>query len=1129
MDKTKMLIDASHPEETRVVVVRNGRVEEFDYESVSRKLLKGNIYLAKVTRVEPSLQAAFVEYGGNRHGFLAFSEIHPDYYQIPVADRELLKQQEAEADSDEDEDEPKPERRRPRRSRWRRGAQGDRRADAQASREAVDVLEPTEGGQEADDSDIVVDRPGSIPLGAPEMSDVLVSDALGRPEDKDALQAPVASAGEATAPAVERRAEDAEEADAPAVADADPAMPGAIDDVAELERPGHPAAENDNETDSEVVASGADDPYGDDDGDDISLRDGGNGDLEGIEQVASEEDAMEELPERPRRRARQYKIQEVIKRRQVMLVQVVKEERGSKGAALTTYISLAGRYTVLMPNSGRGGGISRKITQPQDRKRLKAIAQDLDVPEGMGLIIRTAGASRSMQEIKRDYEYLLRLWENVRELTLASTAPSLVYEEGNLIKRSIRDLYSKDIDEILVAGGAAHREARDFMNMLMPGHADYVVRYDGHEPLFPRFGVERQLNQLYNPRVTLRSGGYIIINQTEALVAVDVNSGKSTREFSIEETALNTNIEAAEEIARQIRLRDLAGLIVIDFIDMEEKRNNRTVERRLKDALRHDRARIQVGRISHFGLLEMSRQRLRTGMVEGSTSQCPHCEGTGIIRSTESVALAVLRGLEDHLMKQPSSLCATAATGVAIYLLNQKRGFIAELEKRHGVTISIEANDRMQGVNFSIERTSPVTLEHVRPTARGAVNMEWGFGGSADADVDVDIDQDVEDIEPGVVEIDEDEPAVARRGERGERGGDRDGAEGGREEGSRSRRRRRRRGRRDREGGERAPQQQLASEGEFSGEGDHDEERDGVAARDHAHHDHGHDHEHHDERRPERPLQTQEDGGEIETINHDVEGATEDERSAQPARSREDREEDADRPRRGRRRGRRGGRSRMREGGAEGREAGAGGDERPEAWGLSSVAIPGAEQPSLIDERDVPVQRVVPPHRAVDTEQVEGFARASDRPAGIETQAEAVTSPATAETPTAEPELPFAAAVTTAVPVVESATTMEPAPAAEPEAPRAVAEAPAPEAAAPPAAKIEAPAVVAEPVAETPAASEAPVAEPAAPPPTEEPKSAGPQAEEPRTEAPKVEAPKVEEAPRPARRGWWQRQFGSGS
>ncbi|MFZ1101364.1 MAG: ribonuclease E/G, partial [Hyphomicrobiaceae bacterium] len=448
------------------------------------------------------------------------------------------------------------------------------------------------------------------------------------------------------------------------------------------------------------------------------------------------EDAYEEVPERSRRHIRSYKIQEVIKRRQIILVQVVKEERGSKGAALTTYLSLAGRYTVLMPNTGRGGGISRKITNPQDRKRLKAIAQDLEVPEGMGLIIRTAGAARTKQEIKRDFEYLLRLWENVRDLTLQSTAPSLVYEEGNLIKRSLRDLYSKDIDEIQVAGAAAFDEAQDFMRMLSPSQAKHVIKYQEPEALFSRHQIERQLNAMFSPYVTLRSGGYLVINQTEALVSVDVNSGKSTREFSIEETALQTNLEASDEVARQVKLRDLAGLIVIDFIDMEERRNNRKVENRLKDALRHDRARIQVGRISHFGLLEMSRQRLRTGVMEGSTTQCPHCQGTGIVRSTESVALALLRALEDHLVRDSrSSLTAIATAAVALYILNSKRSFVTEMEHRYGVAIAVQASDRMHGANFAIEKSAaPVAPPRVVERST-AVNMGWAFDGDEEEEV----------------------------------------------------------------------------------------------------------------------------------------------------------------------------------------------------------------------------------------------------------------------------------------------------------------------------------------------------------------------------------------------------------
>ena len=506
--------------------------------------------------------------------------------------------------------------------------------------------------------------------------------------------------------------------------------------------------------------------------------------VERVEQVGSGEDALEELPSRPRRRPRSYKIQEVIKRRQVILVQVVKEERGNKGAALTTYLSLAGRYTVLMPNTARGGGISRKITQPQDRKRLKAIAAELEVPEGMGLIIRTAGAARTKQEIKRDFEYLLRLWESVRDLTLQSQAPSLVYEEGNLIKRSIRDLYNKDVDEVIVAGGEAHREAKDFMRMLMPSHAKNVTQYQEPEPLFTRFQIERQLNAMFSPYVTLRSGGYLVINQTEALVAIDVNSGKATREFSIEETAHHTNLEAADEIARQLKLRDLAGLIVIDFIDMEEKRNNRAVERRLKEALRFDRARIQVGRISHFGLLEMSRQRLRTGVLEGSTSQCPHCQGTGIIRSTESVALAVLRGLEDTIMAGTRApLIATTTPSVALYILNNKRPFINDMEARLGLQIMVTGSDKLAGANFTIEKGA-APAQPQRRIERNVVNMESGFEG--------------EEEEGGEFEARE-QPAPGREAREapqrgGDRGGDRDRERGDSEEGGSRRRRRRRRG-----------------------------------------------------------------------------------------------------------------------------------------------------------------------------------------------------------------------------------------------------------------------------------------------------------------------------------------------
>ena len=568
MSNNKMLIDATHPEETRVVVLRGGRVEEFDFESAARKLLRGNIYLAKVTRVEPSLQAAFVEYGGNRHGFLAFNEIHPDYYQIPVADRQALIEEEAREEAAEE-------------------AAVDAHAEALARRRQS--RRKDDDGEDADEAG------GSS--GGESHSEHDGDEAGDEPHDEAGDEEPGhRSLAESSLPEDERLSE--------------PASASASDDSVAANENSFEAAGSETSAGAEDHAPAASDGEG---GVQEVEANGATAEAERVEQVGSGEDALEELPSRPRRRPRSYKIQEVIKRRQVILVQVVKEERGNKGAALTTYLSLAGRYTVLMPNTARGGGISRKITQPQDRKRLKAIAAELEVPEGMGLIIRTAGAARTKQEIKRDFEYLLRLWESVRDLTLQSQAPSLVYEEGNLIKRSIRDLYNKDVEEIVVAGGEAHREAKDFMRMLMPSHAKNVVLYQEPEPLFTRHQIERQLNAMFSPYVTLRSGGYLVINQTEALVAIDVNSGKATREFSIEETALNTNLEASDEIARQLKLRDLAGLIVIDFIDMEEKRNNRNVERRLKEALRFDRARIQVGRISHFGLLEMSRQRLAHG------------------------------------------------------------------------------------------------------------------------------------------------------------------------------------------------------------------------------------------------------------------------------------------------------------------------------------------------------------------------------------------------------------------------------------------------------------------------------------------------------------------------------------
>ncbi|MEJ6782976.1 Rne/Rng family ribonuclease [Aminobacter sp. Piv2-1] len=644
----KMLIDASHPEETRVVVVRGNRIEEFDFESQDKKQLKGNIYLARVTRVEPSLQAAFVEYGGNRHGFLAFSEIHPDYYQIPVADRQALLRAEAEEAEDEDEDEEGGEERqdRNRGRRRRRGGKNRGRSGDEHKSDDENAVSASEEGESAAAEDATEAR---------------------NDEEREAEQPSEASDDEA----------DGNEAGS---------IAAAIEADVISERAPEPATtENENGGSVEEVHSGHHDDHE-------------------IESVGAE-DAIEEARDRRKPVRRHYKIQEVIKRRQILLVQVVKEERGNKGAALTTYLSLAGRYSVLMPNTARGGGISRKITNAQDRKRLKEVVADLEVPKGMGVILRTAGESRTKAEIKRDYEYLMRLWENVRSLTLQSTAPALVYEEGSLIKRSVRDLYNKEIDEILVAGEDGYREAKDFMRMLMPSHAKAVQPYRDNTPIFARNGIEAQLDKMLQPQVTLKSGGYIIINQTEALVSIDVNSGRSTKEHSIEDTALQTNLEAAEEVARQLRLRDLAGLIVIDFIDMEENRNNRAVEKKLKDCLKNDRARIQVGRISHFGLMEMSRQRIRASVLESTMKPCPTCGGTGHVRSDSSVALLVVRAIEEFLLKDSRNhITVKTPFATALYVLNHKRATLVELEQRFGLTITIEADDTIGAQHYAIFR-----------------------------------------------------------------------------------------------------------------------------------------------------------------------------------------------------------------------------------------------------------------------------------------------------------------------------------------------------------------------------------------------------------------------------------------
>ncbi|MGQ5702165.1 Rne/Rng family ribonuclease [Sandaracinobacteroides sp. A072] len=648
---TRMLIDARHPEETRVAVVKGNRIEEFDFEAAARKQIKGNIYLAKITRVEPSLQAAFVDYGGNRHGFLAFSEIHPDYYQIPKEDRDALLREEQEL-----------------------------------------VEEAAAGDFDADDD-------GG-------------------------------------------------------------------------ERPAYDRAAGDGVSDNGAGDSGADG----------GSSDGGEPAARPEEHGNAEEAGAEALRRRRMALRRRYKIQEVIRRRQVMLVQVVKEERGNKGAALTTYISLAGRYSVLMPNTAQGGGISRKIANAADRKRLKTIMAELNLPSSMGAIVRTAGLERTKTEIKRDFDYLARLWDEIREKTLTSTAPALIYEDSDLVKRAIRDIYTREIDEVLVDGQEGYAQAKSFMKLLMPSHAKKVQLYADPVPLFHRAAVESQLAALLNPVVTLRSGGYIVINPTEALVAIDVNSGRSTREYNIEETALKTNIEAAEEVARQLRLRDLAGLVVVDFIDMESNSNNRKVERALKDALKHDRARIQVGRISPFGLLEMSRQRLRTGVLEASTQVCPMCDGSGLIRTDGSAALAALRLLEEEAVKGRASVFRLRADrSVAVYMLNRKRLELAELEARYAVLIEVLPDESLIGGRMQIDSSGPPPAQAPRMAALAAPRH-------------------VEpDPEEAFEELDEEEEAEVAEGRDAGRDSDRDGQDERGERRGRRRRGRRARGGRDRD------------------------------------------------------------------------------------------------------------------------------------------------------------------------------------------------------------------------------------------------------------------------------------------------------------------------------------------
>jgi ribonuclease E len=752
----KMLIDATHAEETRVVVVDGNKVEEFDFESENKRQLAGNIYLAKVTRVEPSLQAAFVDYGGNRHGFLAFSEIHPDYYQIPVADREALMEEErayAEAQRAREDEDENP------RQRRRRGGRSESKAEKSTQDDVIITQDVADDSGEiagmetidlaADDSDEAIspmERVAETPVEEPEDS---------APQATEAADA--AAAGD-DVPATDAHEEAAEDG-----AEDDGAEDGADEDGAD-EDGDHDAEADDAEADGTPARRGRG-----------RKARPAERDSE-IEDVSDDDDAEDIRPVR-KPRPRRYKIQEVIKVRQIMLVQVVKEERGNKGAALTTYLSLAGRYCVLMPNTARGGGISRKITNAVDRKKLKEIAAEIDVPTGAGLIVRTAGAKRTKAEIKRDYEYLQRLWEQIRELTLKSIAPAKIYEEGDLIKRSIRDLYSRDIDEVLVEGERGYRIAKDFMKMIMPSHAVNVKQYRETLPLFARFQVESYLSSMFNPVVQLKSGGYIVIGVTEALVAIDVNSGRATKEGSIEETALKTNVEAAEEVARQLRLRDLAGLIVIDFIDMDERKNNATVEKRLKDKLKTDRARIQVGRISGFGLLEMSRQRLRPGMIEATTQPCAHCHGTGLIRSDDNLALSILRQIEEEGTRRRSrEVLVKAPVGIANYLMNQKREHVAQIEGRYGLSVRIEGDPMLISPDFTMEKFKTATRV-VAEVAPAVVSVDASLMDQVDDATALEDEDEDEAVTSVTTHSDEDGEAKPkrkrrrRRRSRGKQGG----------------------------------------------------------------------------------------------------------------------------------------------------------------------------------------------------------------------------------------------------------------------------------------------------------------------------------------------------------------------
>jgi ribonuclease E len=946
----RMLVDATHPEETRVVILNGTRLDEFDFETSTKKQLKGNIYLAKVTRVEPSLQAAFVEFGGNRHGFLAFSEIHPDYYQIPVADRmALLAEHDRDLKHSAEADEARHEGQtdvphailaehpwQPETISGEPSAVPDDGAAPAAEPSHLPDQPFPDPGYAADEPFHGEHPPEEPDAALPEASpdDIAASDAAGLPTEAGASDVAIAANG---------------------AADAAPTDLGAADqpDVA-----------------AGAVAARARSHY----------EEVGGGD---------EDDTQEAMAERRKARTHRhrYKIQEVIKRRQILLVQVVKEERGTKGAALTTYLSLAGRYCVLMPNTVRGGGVSRRIPSAGDRKRLKECLDEMDIPEGMAVILRTAAVERSKVEIKRDFEYLLRQWDSVRELTLQSVAPTLVYEEASLIKRAIRDLYLKDIDEVLVEGDDGYRMAKEFMRLLMPSHAKKVQLYNDPEiPLYHRYQVETQLDAMHSPTVNLKSGGYIVINPTEALVAIDVNSGRATRERNIEETAYKTNLEAAEEIARQLRLRDLGGLIVIDFIDMEDHRNVHTVEKRLKEAMKSDRARIQIGRISPFGLMELSRQRLRPSLLEASTERCPHCAGSGMIRSTESTALHVLRSVEEEgIRHRTAELALTLPGSVAMYILNQKRARLNEIESRYGFMVRVVIDDALIPPAFKLERVK--TRELPPPGAERHAPIMAGAGVSQpEGPTPAQIDEAVDEVmEPRDVE----EEAVPESAERAREESD------GEDESGRRRRGGRRRGRRGgrEEHGERSPRGERAETPRSESGGEQRAERPRS-----------------DERRGERPPRREYPRDDAFPLTPAAVGAMLDGR---PASTLDDDEGDAvgngdnapasahdqtdahgpgeelgpdGQPRRRRRRGRRGGRRRRRQGGdemqgAEGAENQAAGDgDQPDVGGHDTVPAEDRE-PARPREPHAPEaieRRASEEHRPVSSRE----APARDEPRG---------------------------------------------------------------------------------------------------------------------------------------------------